>query len=87
MTDSVPIPTWLVVIASAALVLAMIWNIAFPVVRAYVRLRRRRLVDNINSHLPVHLPPLALMRRSTLIDQLAILPFQLVALQFQDRRQ
>lgn len=71
MTDSVPIPTWLVVIASAALVLAVIRNVAFPVVRAYVRLRRRRLVDNINSHLPVHLPPLALMRRSTLIDQLA----------------
>ena len=71
MTETMTIPAWLVVTASAALVLAVVWNIAFPVVRAYVRWRRRRLVENINSHLPIHLPPLALMRRSTVIDQLA----------------
>ncbi|MHA1537278.1 MAG: 1-acyl-sn-glycerol-3-phosphate acyltransferase [Alphaproteobacteria bacterium] len=65
------IPVWMVVVAAVLLVLAAIWNLAFPSIRSYLRWRRRRVIETINSALPVHLPALALMRRSTVIDQLA----------------
>ena len=71
MNNTMAIPVWLVVAATVLLVLAAVWNLAFPTVRAYLRWRRRRMIETINAALPIHLPALALMRRSTVIDQLA----------------
>jgi len=71
MTETLAIPIWIVVLAGLALILAALRNLLVPMLRGYVRWRRRGLVDKINARLPVQLPTLALMRRSTVIDQLA----------------
>lgn len=71
MSDTLAIPVWLVVAAAVLLVLAAVWNLAFPTIRASLRWRRRRVIEAINAAHPIHLPPLALMRRSTVIDHLA----------------
>ena len=70
MTDTIAIPVWLVVGAAVLLILASVRNLAFPAIRGYLRWRRRRVIETINAALPVHLPALAVMRRSTVIDQL-----------------
>ena len=71
MTDTMAIPVWIVVAASVLLLLAAVWNLAFPAIRVYLRWRRRHVIETINATRPIALPALAVMRRSTVIDQLA----------------
>src|SRR6185436_1456540 len=81
VATSVAVPLWLVVLAGALAVVALIDHLFAPAVRWWLRRRVNRAIDELNQRLKLTIPPFKLARRRQLIEQLMFDPDVLKAVE------
>jgi hypothetical protein len=70
----ISVPVWLFVVLTALAALALLDRILAPGVRWFIRRRTTRLIEEVNTRLPIELPTFKLTRRQVLIDRLLFDP-------------
>ncbi len=70
MTETVPIPIWLLLIIGALAVLAALDDVLLPTARWYLRRRVNKVIDEVNDRLRLELPSFQITKRRVLIDRL-----------------
>ena len=81
MSQTVPVPLWLLVLLIACAALAALQWLLIPGVRWYFRRKVKRVLDEIGVRLAIELPQFKLTRRRALIDRLMIDPRVVTAAQ------
>lgn len=74
MTQAVSLPLWLALLLAALAALWALERLLVPSVRWFVRQRTNRVIEEINTRLPIELPPFKLTKRQVLIDRLTYDP-------------
>ncbi|HEX8242001.1 MAG TPA: 1-acyl-sn-glycerol-3-phosphate acyltransferase [Longimicrobium sp.] len=67
---SVTLPTWLFVVIAALAAWAALDRLMVPSVRWFLRQRTNRVIEEINTRLPIEIPQFNLTKRQVLIDRL-----------------
>jgi glycerol-3-phosphate O-acyltransferase len=70
MTESVPLPFWLVALLALFAVIGIFDRVFVPSLRWFLRRRVNEAIDELNQRLHLRIRPFKLTRRQTLIDQL-----------------
>ncbi len=70
MNTPVAVPLWAFVLLAFLAGLAVVDRLLRPAARAVMRRRANRVIDELNSRLPVRLPPFKMTKREVLVDQL-----------------
>src|SRR4051795_6543203 len=70
MTSSVTLPLWLFVVLALLAAWAAMERLMVPSVRWFLRQRTNRVIEEINTRLPIEIPHFNLTRRQVLIDRL-----------------
>ena len=74
MTSSITLPLWLFVLLALLAAWAALERLMVPSVRWFVRSRTNRVIEEINTRLPIEIPQFNLTRRQVLIDRLMFDP-------------
>ena len=74
MTSPVAVPLWLMLIVSALALWAVLDHVLIPVLRAVMRRRFNRTIEDLNTRLKLRIQPFKLAKRQALIDQLIFDP-------------
>ena len=74
MTATVAVPVWALALLALLAALAIVDRVLRPAVRAALRRRANRVLDELNARLPVRLPPFKMTKREVLVDQLRFDP-------------
>jgi glycerol-3-phosphate O-acyltransferase len=74
MGSQVALPLWAVIIAGVLAALAVIDRILMPSMRWALRRRANRAIDELNTHLRLHIQPFKLTKRQVLTDRLVFDP-------------
>src|SRR3954470_5403291 len=70
MPATVTLPLWLFVLVAALATWAALERLMVPSVRWFLRQRTNRVIEEINTRLPIEIPQFNLTRRQVLIDRL-----------------
>src|SRR5688500_19477374 len=70
MSDTVTLPLWLFVVIALFAAWAAMERLMVPSVRWFLRQRTNRVIEEINTRLPIEIPQFNLTRRQVLIDRL-----------------
>ena len=70
MTETIPVPLWLLSILVIVLVWSVLDHLLIPSTRWFLRRRVSRIVDEVNTRLHFQLPDFKLTKREILIDRL-----------------
>src|SRR5213078_1382879 len=81
MSSSITVPLWLALIAGALALWALLEHVFAPALRALMRRRFNRAIDDLNTRLRLRIQPFKLARRQALIDQLIFDPEVLRAIE------
>src|SRR3954471_6377238 len=74
MSDAVTLPLWLFVVLSLLAAWAALDRLMVPSVRWFLRQRTNRVIEEINTRLPIEIPQFNLTKRQVLIDRLMFPP-------------
>lgn len=74
MGSTVSVPLWLLVILAVLAAWAALDRLMVPSVRWIVRQRTNRVIDEVNTRLPIEIPHFNLTRRQVLVDRLTYDP-------------
>jgi glycerol-3-phosphate O-acyltransferase len=74
MTSPVAVPLWLMLIVSALALWALLDHLLIPLLRAFMRRRFNRTIEDLNTRLKLRIQPFKLAKRQALIDQLIFDP-------------
>ena len=74
MADTIPLPTWVVVVAGAFSLWAILDHLLFPGARWLFRRRAGRVIDELNTRLQLQIPLFQRTKRQVLIDRLTYDP-------------
>src|SRR5437016_7384989 len=74
MSSSITVPLWLALIAGALALWALLEHVFVPALRALMRRRFNRAIDQLNTRLRLRIQPFKLAKRQALIDQLIFDP-------------
>ena len=74
MTSPVAVPLWLMLIVSALALWAVLDHVLMPALRAFMRRRFNRAIEDLNTRLKLRIQPFKLAKRQALIDQLIFDP-------------
>jgi glycerol-3-phosphate O-acyltransferase len=74
LTSPVAVPLWLMLIVSALALWAVLDHVLLPVLRAVMRRRFNRTIEDLNARLKLRIQPFKLAKRQALIDQLIFDP-------------
>ncbi len=74
MTESIPIPIWVVGLVGILAAWAVLDRLLIPSVRWYLRRRVNRVIEDINQRLQLRIETFRLTRRAVLIDRLTYDP-------------
>ncbi len=74
MTAPVAVPLWLLLIVGALALWAVLDHVLLPALRAFMRRRFNRTIENLNTRLKLRIQPFKLAKRQALIDQLIFDP-------------
>jgi glycerol-3-phosphate O-acyltransferase len=74
LTSPVAVPLWLMLIVSALALWAVLDHVLLPALRAVMRRRFNRSIEDLNARLRVRIQPFKLAKRQALIDQLIFDP-------------
>jgi glycerol-3-phosphate O-acyltransferase len=74
MTSPVAMPLWLMLIVSALALWAVLDHVLLPLLRAFMRRRFNRTIEDLNARLKLRIQPFKLAKRQALIDQLIFDP-------------
>ncbi len=74
MTDTVSLPTWLVILGCALITWALLDHLLLPSVRWYFRRRVNLVIQEVNKKLDLQLPAFKLTKRKVIIDRLTYDP-------------
>ena len=74
MTSPVAVPLWLMLIVSAFALWAVLDHVLLPALRAFMRRRFNRAIEDLNARLKLRIQPFKLAKRQALIDQLIFDP-------------
>src|SRR3954464_4104486 len=74
MGSQVTLPLWAVIIVAFLAALAAVDRILMPSVRWALRRRANRAIDELNTHLRLHIQPFKLTKRQVLTDRLVFHP-------------
>jgi glycerol-3-phosphate O-acyltransferase len=74
MGSQVTLPLWAVIIVAFLAALAAVDRILMPSVRWAMRRRANRAIDELNTHLKLHIQPFKLTKRQVLTDRLVFDP-------------
>src|ERR1043165_7897795 len=74
MTSPVAVPLWLMLIVSALALWAVLDHVLLPALRAFMRRRFNRTIEDLNARLKLRIQPFKLAKRQALIDQLIFDP-------------
>jgi glycerol-3-phosphate O-acyltransferase len=81
MTSQVTLPLWLVLIAGAFALWAVVDRLLIPAVRYLMRRRFNRAIEDLNTRLKLRIQPFKLAKRQSMIDQLIFDPEVLRAIE------
>jgi glycerol-3-phosphate O-acyltransferase len=81
MSSSITVPLWLALIAGALALWALTEHLLVPAVRALMRRRFNRAIEDLNTRLRLRIQPFKLAKRQALIDQLIFDPEVLRAIE------
>ncbi len=81
MTSTVTLPLWVVALAVALAIVALLDRILVPSVRWALRRRANRTIDELNTRLKLKIQPFKLAKRKVLIDRLLFDPEVLSAVE------
>jgi len=81
MTETISLPTWVVVAAAALVVWAVLDRLLVPSTRWLFRRRASRVIDELNTRLPLQIPLFQRTKRQVLIDRLTSDPEVLEAVE------
>src|SRR5437016_13115769 len=81
MSSSITVPLWLALIAGALALWALLEHVFVPALRALMRRRFNRAIDDLNTRLKLRIQPFKLAKRQALIDQLIFDPEVLRAIE------
>ncbi|MGL4727424.1 MAG: 1-acyl-sn-glycerol-3-phosphate acyltransferase [Bosea sp. (in: a-proteobacteria)] len=70
MSATVELPLWLVIVATTLATIGLIDRLLVPTARWMLRSRVNRAIDELNTHLKLHIQPFKLNRRESLADRL-----------------
>ncbi len=70
MTESIPVPIWLVALGSVLVLWSVLDRLLIPCARWLVRHRAKRIVEDLNTRLQFRIPAFKLTPRKVLIDRL-----------------
>ncbi len=70
MTETISLPTWVVAVASALVLWAVLDRLIVPSTRWLFRRRASRVIDELNTRLPLQIPLFQRTKRQVLIDRL-----------------
>jgi glycerol-3-phosphate O-acyltransferase len=74
MTSPVAVPLWLMLIVGALALWALLDHVLIPALRAFMRRRFNRTIEDLNTRLKLRIQPFKLAKRQALIDQLIFDP-------------
>ena len=74
MTSPLAVPLWLMLIVSALALWAVFDHVLLPALRAFMRRRFNRAIEDLNARLKLRIQPFKLAKRQALIDQLIFDP-------------
>jgi glycerol-3-phosphate O-acyltransferase len=74
MTSPVAVPLWLMLIVGALALWAVLDHVLLPLLRAFMRRRSNRTIEDLNARLKLRIQPFKLAKRQALIDQLIFDP-------------
>ena len=74
MTEAISLPIWVVAVAGALLLWAVLDRLLIPSTRWLFRQRAGRMINELNAHLQLQIPPFQQTKRRVLIDRLAYDP-------------
>ncbi len=74
MTSQVTLPLWLVLIAGAFALWAVVDRLVIPAVRYVMRRRFNKSIEDLNTRLKLRIQPFKLAKRQSMIDQLIFDP-------------
>ncbi|HEU4560770.1 MAG TPA: 1-acyl-sn-glycerol-3-phosphate acyltransferase [Longimicrobium sp.] len=74
MGSSISVPLWLFVLLAVLAAWAALDRLMVPSLRWFVRTRTNRVIEEINTRLPIEIPSFNLTRRQVLIDRLVYDP-------------
>jgi len=81
MTSQVTLPLWLVLIAGAFALWAVVDRLLIPAVRSVMRRRFNKSIEDLNTRLKLRIQPFKLAKRQSMIDQLIFDPEVLRAIE------
>ena len=70
MTETISLPIWVVAVAGALVLWAVLDRLLVPGTRWLFRRRASRVIDELNTHLPLQIPLFQRTKRQVLIDRL-----------------
>jgi len=74
LTSPVAVPLWLMLIVGALALWAVLDHVLIPLLRAVMRRRFNRTIEDLNARLKLRIQPFKLAKRQALIDQLIFDP-------------
>jgi glycerol-3-phosphate O-acyltransferase len=74
MNAAVSLPAWAFVLLAALAGWAVLDRLLKPALRAFLRRRANRVIDELNTRLPLRIPSFKLTKREVLVDQLRFDP-------------
>ncbi|HMB54396.1 MAG TPA: glycerol-3-phosphate acyltransferase, partial [Thermoanaerobaculia bacterium] len=81
MTQTVSLPLWLLVLLAAFAAWAALDRLLVPGVRFFIRRRVNRVLEELDTRLPIRVQPFKLTKRQVLIDRLLYDPDLLAAME------
>src|SRR4051812_27289201 len=81
MPSSITVPSWLALVVAALALLALLEHFFLPALRALMRRRFNRAIEDLNTRLRLRIQPFKLAKRQALIDQLIFDPDVLRAIE------
>jgi glycerol-3-phosphate O-acyltransferase len=81
MSSSIAVPAWLALIVGALALWALLEHFVVPALRALLRRRFNRAIEDLNTRLRLRIQPFKLAKRQALIDQLIFDPEVLRAIE------
>ena len=81
MTETISLPIWVVVVAAALVLWAVLDRLLVPSTRWLFRRRASRVIDELNARLPLQIPLFQRTKRQVLIDRLTSDPEVLAAVE------
>ncbi len=86
MTETISLPTWVVAVAGALVLWAVLDRLIVPSTRWLFRRRASRVIDEINTRLPLQIPLFQRTKRQVLLDRLTYDPTVMEAVETEAQR-